>query len=346
MKRGKGFTLVELLVVIGIIALLISILLPALSKARAQAQLVQCQSNLRQMVAAAIICAQDHHGYMPTCSDANWAVLYDGLPVSKFSYYDFTGGTPIFGHQWAVVDWATALIPYLGQGSGGQGSNNFTFTPNALQQSKVFQCPSDLWMQDSNPGYAMINNVVGTPVGTAPFSYQPISYGINADISMVTDTNGDAAFNPTTHFVAVYAGPTSSKGLGQPLCCRLDHVYKGAEVLLFADCGTRPFSTAASDGSALGSHNTFPIVDNDCLYYSTVNITTLALVAHTQAGGTLGAIAPTVLGNRIPLAKAPTNPSKVDRHSGGLMNIGFCDGHVESLGFGDLGNVRVSPWRY
>ena len=61
----KAFTLVELLVVIGIIAVLIGILLPALSKARKQAQLTVCMSNQKQLVAALLMYCGDNKGAFP-----------------------------------------------------------------------------------------------------------------------------------------------------------------------------------------------------------------------------------------------------------------------------------------
>lgn len=63
--RREGFTLVELLVVIGVISVLIAILLPALTKARQRATEIQCLSNLRQLGLATFIYANENRGYYP-----------------------------------------------------------------------------------------------------------------------------------------------------------------------------------------------------------------------------------------------------------------------------------------
>jgi prepilin-type N-terminal cleavage/methylation domain-containing protein/prepilin-type processing-associated H-X9-DG protein len=65
MRRKAGFTLVELLVVIGVIAVLISLLLPALNKARSAAMNVRCASNLRQVAQSILYYASSHNNKLP-----------------------------------------------------------------------------------------------------------------------------------------------------------------------------------------------------------------------------------------------------------------------------------------
>ena|ERR1700722_1038440 len=86
-RRSAGFTLVELLVVIGVIALLISILLPALNKARASAQEAQCMSNMRQL----------GMGFQTYCDANNGLLPIDGpggISTDPIGYKSILNGVP------------------------------------------------------------------------------------------------------------------------------------------------------------------------------------------------------------------------------------------------------------
>ena len=101
-SRNCGFTLVELLVVIGIIAVLVSILLPTLSKARKSANKTVCLSHVRQLATAATAYMAEHKQVFPYQSARTPAVID---PLN-----DTTGPG---GAQ--TPTWVTLLWPYMGK---------------------------------------------------------------------------------------------------------------------------------------------------------------------------------------------------------------------------------------
>jgi prepilin-type N-terminal cleavage/methylation domain-containing protein len=91
--RQTGFTLVELLVVIGIIALLISILLPSLNRARETANRVKCASNLRQIGQALLIYSNDAKGPYPRTNYVSGANVTPTWGTGATSTDPFSAGT-------------------------------------------------------------------------------------------------------------------------------------------------------------------------------------------------------------------------------------------------------------
>jgi prepilin-type N-terminal cleavage/methylation domain-containing protein/prepilin-type processing-associated H-X9-DG protein len=137
-----GFTLVELLVVIGIIALLISILLPSLSRAREQANAIKCASNLRELAKAFIMYTNENKGYFP--SGARYPATL--VKLDDWIWYQEKLVPP----RPAVDLNQSAIARYLG----------------AQVSPEIFRCPSD---------------IIEAHATTADSGQYKYSYGMNAN---------------------------------------------------------------------------------------------------------------------------------------------------------------------
>jgi prepilin-type processing-associated H-X9-DG protein/prepilin-type N-terminal cleavage/methylation domain-containing protein len=142
-RERAAFTLVEVLTVIGIIAILIALLLPALSRARAVAKSLACQSNLRQIVQASLNRSIEHDGYIQIGGSINGEteISPKGLDDSaekRYLWFDDNG-------QRRPAPLQASLAPYLGNRNVRLDSAaNLVADVDTGIVRKIFTCPATL----------------------------------------------------------------------------------------------------------------------------------------------------------------------------------------------------------
>ncbi len=325
-NNRRAFTLVELLVVIGIIAVLVSILLPALNRARAQADSVKCLANLRSLGQAMILYVGENKGWIPgsglTSGRHLWVPNAAGTSAVLVTGYGINNA-PLVNE---ALDWAGPLARMMQL----KNSALLADDPKArflwyVNNVDAFKCPSYY-------GTIATANTTGgfTDLGPQPaFSYNTANAFMLAPNASYPSGAGNGFVGNVSTPGGAPAGPywTTPQGYVP----RITKVGASSEKVFMADGARRSRNFSAS---------AFQITYGLAVSLQTLNTNESMYTdwgpffANTRSYGRtslpVNTASPTALDTRVLSMRHGKNAA---RSSGGLVrfNLVFFDGHAENV---------------
>jgi prepilin-type N-terminal cleavage/methylation domain-containing protein/prepilin-type processing-associated H-X9-DG protein len=335
----SAFTLVELLVVIGIIALLIAILLPILGRARRAAETTYCLANLRTIGQGMIMYTAENRGYLP---GSGW--------TSGAQFFDFRVNPPAIASGFSLTyspglsepcDWIGAIARYVGYGRDSDITGNDEVARYKKYRSMPFL---------TCPGYRQMPVPAGSKSDADAGSGQGISYCTSlAFLDQAWETFSTTGSTYLNGNLVMPADGTGKRGI-----ITLPPTY-GPKITMIGDCSRKIF---ACDGArtVIPSSSGGPSKENPPVYVISANpsVTNWDNTSYADYGAFGGwshsAYRTAVPGNATNLAAFDTRLWTY-RHGtlGGFkpagqyrMNVVFFDGHGECID--DVTSSNPSLW--